>query len=331
MLREAGADLPNVTRRQLPGPARRLLPRPRHPGDRQGPARGQRLRLRAADGADEPRAGRRRDAVHADGPAGRATCPPAWSSRSRSSAATSPSLVPKAVNDRLVRAREGGTDAPAASTEVVYRLYETVDELTTVIENARSVPMSGSCMVPRDHLLDLLDDLRESLPERGARRPARSSSSAPRSSQQAQAEAERLTGRTRERGRAAARRRPPAARRADRHRPPPARRARRPARRRRPTSCWPTRRRRPTGWSRRAGGRRPAARRRARAAGRADRRRAGRARAAGHRDRGLPRPRSTGPTSWAPRPPPRWPGCAREVDEYVDTPARRLRERRSRR
>ena len=52
-----------------------------------------------------------------------------------------------------------------ASNEVVYRLYETVDELTTVIENARSVPMSASCMVPRDHLLDLLDDLRESLPE----------------------------------------------------------------------------------------------------------------------------------------------------------------------
>jgi hypothetical protein len=50
-------------------------------------------------------------------------------------------------------------------TEVVYRLYETVDELTTVIENARSVPMSSSCMVPRDHLLDLLDELRESLPE----------------------------------------------------------------------------------------------------------------------------------------------------------------------
>ena len=48
-------------------------------------------------------------------------------------------------------------------TEVVYRLYETVDELTTVIENARSVPMSASCMVPRDHLLDLLDDLRESV------------------------------------------------------------------------------------------------------------------------------------------------------------------------
>jgi cell division septum initiation protein DivIVA len=81
-------------------------------------------------------------------------------------------------------------------TEVVYRLYETVDELTTVIENARSVPMSGSCMVPRDHLLDLLDDLRESLPEEvqaaGAIVEQRTEIL-----QQAQAEAERLTGRTR--------------------------------------------------------------------------------------------------------------------------------------
>jgi cell division septum initiation protein DivIVA len=81
-------------------------------------------------------------------------------------------------------------------TEVVYRLYETVDELTTVIENARSVPMSGSCMVPRDHLLDLLDELRESLPtevqQAGAIVEQRTEIL-----QQAQAEAERLTGRTR--------------------------------------------------------------------------------------------------------------------------------------
>jgi cell division septum initiation protein DivIVA len=81
-------------------------------------------------------------------------------------------------------------------TEVVYRLYETVDELTTVIENARSVPMSASCMVPRDHVLDLLDDLRESLPEdvqaAGAIVEQRTEIL-----QQAQAEAERLTGRTR--------------------------------------------------------------------------------------------------------------------------------------
>jgi cell division septum initiation protein DivIVA len=83
-----------------------------------------------------------------------------------------------------------------ASTEVVYRLYETVDELTSVIENARSVPMSGSCMVPRDHLLDLLDDLRESLPaevhKAGAIVEQRTEIL-----QQAQAEAERLTGVTR--------------------------------------------------------------------------------------------------------------------------------------
>ncbi|WP_040338228.1 hypothetical protein [Candidatus Blastococcus massiliensis] len=83
------------------------------------------------------------------------------------------------------------------NTEVVYRLYETVDELTTVIENARNVPMSGSCMVPRDHVLDLLDDLRESLPEdvqaAGAIVEQRTEIL-----QQAQAEAERLTTRTRD-------------------------------------------------------------------------------------------------------------------------------------
>ena len=82
-------------------------------------------------------------------------------------------------------------------TEVVYRLYETVDELSRVIENARSVPMSGgSCMVPRDVLLDLLDDLRENLPDEvhkaGAIVEQRTEIL-----QQAQAEAERLTGRIR--------------------------------------------------------------------------------------------------------------------------------------
>ena len=92
--------------------------------------------------------------------------------------------------------RPVGRPPRGASTEVVYRLYETVDELTTVIENARSVPMSSSCMVPRDHVLDLLDDLRESLPEdvqaAGAIVEQRTEIL-----QQAQAEAERLTGRTR--------------------------------------------------------------------------------------------------------------------------------------
>jgi cell division septum initiation protein DivIVA len=81
-------------------------------------------------------------------------------------------------------------------TEVVYRLYETVDELTTVIENARSVPMSSSCMVPRDHLLDLLDDLREGLPEE-VQQAGVIVEQRTEILQQAQAEAERLTGRTR--------------------------------------------------------------------------------------------------------------------------------------
>jgi len=81
-------------------------------------------------------------------------------------------------------------------TEVVYRLYETVDELTTVIENARSVPMSGSCMVPRDHLLDLLDELRETLPEE-VQQAGLIVEQRTEILQQAQAEAERLTGRTR--------------------------------------------------------------------------------------------------------------------------------------
>jgi cell division septum initiation protein DivIVA len=82
-------------------------------------------------------------------------------------------------------------------TEVVYRLYETVDELSRVIENARSLPMSGSCMVPRDQLLDLLDDLRENLPDEvhaaGAIVEQRTEIL-----EQAQAEAEQLTGRTRD-------------------------------------------------------------------------------------------------------------------------------------
>jgi cell division septum initiation protein DivIVA len=83
------------------------------------------------------------------------------------------------------------------TTEVVYRLYETVDELTTVIENARSVPMSGgSCMVPRDVLLDLLDDLRESLPDE-VQQAGRIVEQRTQILEQAQAEAERLTGTTR--------------------------------------------------------------------------------------------------------------------------------------
>ena len=68
MLREVVEPYPQHQRRRLPRPARRLLPGELDPGHRQGPARGERLRLRAADGPDELPARRRRDAVHLDEP-----------------------------------------------------------------------------------------------------------------------------------------------------------------------------------------------------------------------------------------------------------------------
>ncbi len=47
----------------------------------------------------------------------------------------------------------------------MYRIFDTLDEIVTMIEQARGVPMSTSAMVPRDHILDLLDELRDRLPE----------------------------------------------------------------------------------------------------------------------------------------------------------------------
>ena len=41
---------------------------------------------------------------------------------------------------------------------------ELLTELVELVETARAVPISGACMVPREHTLDLLDDLREVLP-----------------------------------------------------------------------------------------------------------------------------------------------------------------------
>lgn len=46
----------------------------------------------------------------------------------------------------------------------LYRVFENLDELVSVVETARGVLVSGSCVVPRGHVLDLLDDLREALP-----------------------------------------------------------------------------------------------------------------------------------------------------------------------
>lgn len=44
------------------------------------------------------------------------------------------------------------------------RVIDSLDELVAVVESARGVPMSGSCVVNRAATLDLLDDVREALP-----------------------------------------------------------------------------------------------------------------------------------------------------------------------
>ena len=44
------------------------------------------------------------------------------------------------------------------------RADELLSELAELVETARAVPMSGSCVVPREHMLDLLDELRDAMP-----------------------------------------------------------------------------------------------------------------------------------------------------------------------
>jgi len=46
----------------------------------------------------------------------------------------------------------------------VYRVFETLDALVTVVEEARGLPMTANCVVPRGDLLDLLDELRDAVP-----------------------------------------------------------------------------------------------------------------------------------------------------------------------
>jgi membrane protein involved in colicin uptake len=48
--------------------------------------------------------------------------------------------------------------------EALRRADRLLSELIETIETARAVPMSSSCVVPREHLLDLLDELREVMP-----------------------------------------------------------------------------------------------------------------------------------------------------------------------
>jgi hypothetical protein len=44
-------------------------------------------------------------------------------------------------------------------------VHDKLDEITGLVENARSMPMSASCIVNRSELLGLLEELRELIPE----------------------------------------------------------------------------------------------------------------------------------------------------------------------
>ncbi len=46
----------------------------------------------------------------------------------------------------------------------LHRVDQILTELVETVETARAVPMSTSCVVPRERMLDLFDDLREVLP-----------------------------------------------------------------------------------------------------------------------------------------------------------------------
>lgn len=46
----------------------------------------------------------------------------------------------------------------------MYRVFEALDELGAILEEARSVPMTAGCLVPRGEVLELLDDIRDSFP-----------------------------------------------------------------------------------------------------------------------------------------------------------------------
>lgn len=48
--------------------------------------------------------------------------------------------------------------------EALRRSDELLSELIETVETARALPMSASCVLPRERLLDLLDELREVLP-----------------------------------------------------------------------------------------------------------------------------------------------------------------------
>ena len=55
-------------------------------------------------------------------------------------------------------AREPGSASPVD-------VNAKIDELIEIVESARAMPMSASCVINRAQVLDLLDDLKRGLPE----------------------------------------------------------------------------------------------------------------------------------------------------------------------
>lgn len=71
------------------------------------------------------------------------------------------SMTPR--DTRPVQCHDSGN--PRGTLTGVYRVFEALDALVTVVEEARGLPMTATCVVPRGNVLDLLDDLREALPD----------------------------------------------------------------------------------------------------------------------------------------------------------------------
>ena len=46
----------------------------------------------------------------------------------------------------------------------MYRVFEALDELSAIVEEARGVPMTAGCVVPRGDVLELLDDIKDAIP-----------------------------------------------------------------------------------------------------------------------------------------------------------------------
>ncbi|GAB2669975.1 DivIVA domain-containing protein [Gordonia jinhuaensis] len=46
----------------------------------------------------------------------------------------------------------------------MYRVFEALDELGAIVEEARGVPMTAGCVVPRGDVLELLDEIKDSIP-----------------------------------------------------------------------------------------------------------------------------------------------------------------------